>query len=92
MELDFRKGRILAAIVETYILTGDFNTANMKEFDVLPDATLVNPGKYGTFPSSGSAIDNIVISKDWNVVDSGMGPKGHSGHILLWAELKFERK
>ena len=77
---------------ETYILTGDFNTANMKEFSVLPDATLVNSGKYGTFPSSGSAIDNIVISKDWNIVDSGIGPKGHSDHILLWAELKFERK
>ena len=82
----------LLAKCETYILTGDFNTANMTEFDVLPDATLVNNGKYGTFPSSGNAIDNIVISKDWNIIDSGMGPQGHSDHILLWAELKFERK
>ena len=82
----------LLAKCETYILTGDFNTAVMTEFDVLPDATLVNNGKYGTFPSSGSAIDNIVISKDWNIIDSGMGPQGHSDHILLWAELKFERK
>ena len=82
----------LLAKCETYILTGDFNTANMTEFDVLPDATLVNNGKFGTFPSSGNAIDNIVISKDWNIVDSGMGPKGHSDHNLLWAELKFERK
>ena len=82
----------LLAKCETYILTGDFNTAVMTEFDVLPDATLVNNGKYGTFPSSGKAIDNIVISKDWNIVDSGMGPKGHSDHNLLWAELKFERK
>lgn len=95
--LDLRTGQYkqlaeLLAKCETYILTGDFNTAVMTEFDVLPDATLVNNGKYGTFPSSGKAIDNIVISKDWNVVDSGMGPKGHSDHILLWAELKFERK
>lgn len=82
----------LLAKCDTYILTGDFNTAVVSEFDVLPDATLVNPGKYGTFPSSGKAIDNIVISKDWNIVDSGMGPKGHSDHIMLWAELKFERK
>ena len=82
----------LLAKCDTYILTGDFNTANMAEFNVLPDATLVNNGKFGTFPSSGKAIDNIVISKDWNIVDSGMGPKGHSDHILLWAELKFERK
>ena len=95
--LDLRTGQYkklaeLLAKCETYILTGDFNTAVMTEFDVLPDATLVNNGKFGTFPSSGKAIDNIVISKDWNVVDSGMGPKGHSDHILLWAELKFERK
>ena len=77
---------------ETYILTGDFNTAVMSEFDVLPDVTLANSGKLGTFPSSGKAIDNIAVSPDWKVVTVDMGPLGHSDHRLLWAELKFERK
>ena len=95
--LELRRGQFahLATLLgdcETYILTGDFNTADMTEFDVLPDVTLVNSGKFGTFPSSGKAIDNIAISRDWNVVSADMGPLGHSDHRMLWAELKFERK
>lgn len=95
--LELRRGQFahlatMLADCETYILTGDFNTADMTEFDVLPDATLANPGKFGTFPSSGKAIDNIAVSPDWNVVTVDMGPLGHSDHRLLWAELKFERK
>ena len=77
---------------EAYILTGDFNTAVMSEFDVLPEATLVNKGQFATFPSSGKAIDNIVISPCWKISRADVGPMGHSDHILLWAELKFERK
>ncbi|MBQ9079514.1 MAG: endonuclease/exonuclease/phosphatase family protein [Clostridia bacterium] len=82
----------LLADCDTYILTGDFNTAVMSEFSVLPDATLVNNGSFGTFPSSDKAIDNIVISSKLSVLDAGMGPLGHSDHRLLWAELIFEAK
>ncbi len=94
--LELRQGQFaqLAALLadcETYILTGDFNTADFTEFDVLPGATLANTGKFNTYDSK-SAIDNIVISPDWTVTNINMGPAGHSDHRMLWAELKFQRK
>lgn len=88
----FKRLAELAAACETFIITGDFNTAATSEFSVIKNSSLVNANKYGTFPSSGKAIDNIVISGDWSVTNSGMGPSGHSDHNLLWAELKFKRK
>ena len=73
-----------------YIVTGDFNTANLTEFNVFTDAVLVNKGNYATFPSSSSAIDNIVLESGWKVVDSGMVATKHSDHNLLWAEIHYE--
>lgn len=73
-----------------YILTADFNTANLKEFEVFSDATLVNPGKYATFPSSSSAIDNIVLDEGWEITDSGMLASNKSDHNLLWAEIHYK--
>lgn len=76
---------------EAYIVTGDFNTADIGEFAVWDGAGFVNNNTYATFPKSGKAIDNIIFSPDWSVVKSGMGPQGHSDHRLLWAELSFKR-
>ena len=90
--LQYKQLAGLLAKCETYILTGDFNTERLSEFDVLPSATLVNPRKFPTFTSSGKAIDNIVISKNYSIVSSGTGPEGHSDHVLLWAQLEFERR
>lgn len=73
-----------------YILTADFNTANLGEFKVFGDAVLVNEGKYPTFPSSSSAIDNIVLESGWRITDSGMLASGKSDHNLLWAEIHYE--
>ena len=73
-----------------YILTADFNTADLTEFRVFTDATLANPGKYPTFPSSSSAIDNIVLESGWKITDSGMLASGKSDHNLLWAEIHYE--
>lgn len=81
----------IAAGCETFIITADFNTAQTSEFNVIADSTPVNENKFGTFHSSKKAIDNIIISNGWKVIDSGMGPSGHSDHNMLWAELKFER-
>lgn len=73
-----------------YILTADFNTAALGEFTVFTDATLVNEGKYATFPSSSSAIDNIVLESGWRIVDSGMLASNKSDHNMLWAEIHYE--
>lgn len=72
-----------------YILTGDFNTADLTEFGVFPDATLVNEGQYATFPGSSSAIDNIVLESGWRIVESGMLATVKSDHNLLWAEIHY---
>ena len=86
----------LAALVKgkrVFVITGDYNTQNMREFSVIEDSALVNNGRFATFPSSHLAIDNIVFSKDangmggWRIGDSGMLVSGHSDHNMLWAEL-----
>jgi endonuclease/exonuclease/phosphatase family metal-dependent hydrolase len=73
----------------TFILTGDFNTEVTSEFSVIESSSIVNNNTYPTFPSTGKGIDNIILSEDWSVVSSGMGPAGHSDHNLLWAEIKY---
>ncbi len=73
----------------TFILTGDFNTEVMSEFTVIENSFTVNNKTLPTFPSTGKGIDNIVLSKDWNVVSYGMGPDGHSDHNMLWSEIKY---
>ncbi len=75
---------------KTFILTADFNTADTNEFSVISNATLANPNKYPTFPSSQEAIDNVVYSSDFELVDAGMGPEGHSDHNMLWTELSWK--
>ncbi len=73
----------------TYVLTGDFNTAECREFSVFKKSILVNINTYPTFPSSCRGIDNIVLSNNWRVTASGMGAPGNSDHNLLWAEIEL---
>lgn len=72
-----------------YIMTADFNTENLKEFEVFDGATLANNRKYATYPSSSTAIDNIVLDEGWTIVDSGMLASDKSDHNLLWAEIHY---
>ena len=74
--------------VRGFILTGDFNTSDTSLYSPIENHKLVNPKKYVTFPDSGY-IDNIVLESGWEIVESGTGPKGHSDHIMLWAEIKY---
>jgi len=74
--------------VRGFILTGDFNTSDTSLYSPIKGHKLVNPKKYVTFPTSGY-IDNIVLESGWEIVASGVGPKGHSDHIMLWAEIKY---
>ncbi len=74
---------------EHFILTGDFNTANFKEFEVI-SAKLINNSKrnYPTF-DSGSAIDNIVYTESFAETASGTVTKSFSDHYMLWAEFTW---
>ncbi len=74
---------------ENFILTGDFNTADFKEFDCL-EANLINhTGRnYPTF-DSGSSIDNIVYTNSFTETSSGTVTKSFSDHYMLWAEFTW---
>lgn len=77
---------------EPWILTGDFNTDDFTEFSVLDDATLFNreDHRMGSFYSSNSAIDNIVLSAGWLVAEGGMLEVRHSDHYLIWCGVNLE--
>ncbi|MBE6677065.1 MAG: hypothetical protein E7594_09550 [Ruminococcaceae bacterium] len=78
----------LTAQSPSWILTGDFNTADLSCFDGFEGASLANPGKYATFPASGEGIDNILCSPDWHIVGTGTLQNHHSDHLLLWADIE----
>ncbi len=80
---------VIGAISEKddYILTADFNTEDMHEFWILPNYQLANNGEFKTFPSSSTAIDNIIVSKGWFIEEVQMVETGHSDHNLLYAVL-----
>ena len=73
---------------EPWILTGDFNTGDFTEFDVLGYGTLLNRADHrmASFFSSSSPIDNIVLSEGWAVMDDGMLEVPHSDHYMIWCD------
>ena len=77
----------LGAECPDFILTGDFNTADLGCFAAFEGTSLANPNQYPTFPESGEGIDNIVCSSPWRIAKTGVLPNSHSDHLLLWAEL-----
>lgn len=78
----------LVARTPAWVLTGDFNTADLGCFAVFDKASLANPNRYPTFPASGEGIDNIVCSAPWRITDTGTLQNHHSDHLLLWADLQ----
>lgn len=78
----------LTAQYPAWVLTGDFNTADLACFEVFRDASLANPGTYATFPGSGEGIDNIVCSDAWKITNTGILQNHHSDHVLLWADIQ----
>lgn len=77
---------------EPWLLTGDFNTDDFAEFAVLNYASLLNrpDNQLGSFYSSSSAIDNIVMSAGWSVIDDGMLEVKHSDHYMIWCDAHLE--
>ena len=74
-----------------FILTGDFNTADMTLHSSIPNSHKVNHGNYKSFMGA-SAIDNIILESNWRIMGSGMNDAvntAHSDHNMLWAEIKY---
>jgi len=73
---------------EHYVLMGDFNCFNLEDIVFLGGEYYVNrpDRRYTTFQRFDVAIDNIVVSKDFTELSSGLSDKECSDHKLLYAE------
>ncbi len=70
-----------------WILTADFNTQDLDEFECFGEVnSLQKIQRYVSHPSDSLAIDNIVFSNNFKYKDSGMDDTSHSDHNLLWGE------
>lgn len=82
---------------EKFILCGDFNAESYAEYDKLQNTALVNntDTNYMTFAGDDEpdgffrGIDNIVLSKNFEVLNSKMVETKISDHNMLTAEIKL---
>ena len=75
---------------ESFVLTGDFNTADLSEFAVLANVTTVNPSRFGSFYQTGSAIDHIFLTEGITCTDVQMLRLELSDHYPVWADVVLE--
>lgn len=94
-QLEFVSEKISGS--EKFILCGDFNAESYSEYEKLQNATLVNNTEtnYMTFAGDDEpdgyfrGIDNIVLSKNFEVLNSKMVETKISDHNMLVAEIKL---
>ncbi|MBE6609394.1 MAG: hypothetical protein E7634_01855 [Ruminococcaceae bacterium] len=72
-----------------FVLTGDFNTDDFSEFEVIAGSKLLNNGQYLSFYQAPSAIDNIVVSENISFGESGMPETKHSDHYPIFTDIKI---
>lgn len=76
-----------------YIITGDFNTCDFKEFELFTKdgAYLVNNSEnyLPSFIPAAIAIDNIVLSKHFKYKGCGIQTVIHSDHRMIWADIEL---
>lgn len=90
------RGRQLAEIAtmtaecDEFVLTGDFNTADLSEFAVLANVTTVNPNRFGSFYKTESAIDHIFLTNGIICTDVQMPRLELSDHYPVWADIMIE--
>lgn len=80
----------LTAACDEFILTGDFNTAELSEFEVLSNVSTVNPNQFPSFYKTESAIDHIFLTKNIVCTNAQMPRLDLSDHYPLWAEVEIE--
>ena len=77
--------------LKNVIVTGDFNTKSLSEFDALPHLSKVNNPKtpFESFPYDHRLIDNIIYSSEFSLKENsaGMRINDHSDHYMLYATL-----
>lgn len=76
---------------EHYVIMGDFNSFNLEDIFHLGGDYYVNrPDRsYITFRRRDMAIDNIVVSKSFTELSSGVSEKEGSDHKLLYAAFQL---
>lgn len=74
-----------------FILTGDFNTEDFSEFEVIENAQILQNSRYSlpTFPGAGSAIDNIVYSDAFKFGTQQTVKESFSDHYMLYASCQI---
>ena len=66
-----------------FVLTGDFNTANLEEFSVFPSCDAVNRNHYASFYATREGIDNIFLSHHFDVLKAEMPQVPYSDHYPI---------
>ena len=86
-------GEVLSGC-DYYILTGDFNSFNLEDVSYLGGAYYVNrPDRsFDTFRRRSMSIDNIVVSRGFTELSSGVSEKECSDHKMLYATFLFNEE
>lgn len=73
-----------------YILTGDFNTDDFSEFDVLKAHGMLNrpSERVVTFPGTQIAIDNILSSASLSLGAPQVVKEAFTDHYMLWTTVE----
>lgn len=76
---------------EPWFLTGDFNTGDFTEFDVIDHGEMLNCAEHRmlSFAETGLAIDNVVLSHEWKMLNFGMLENDHSDHYMIWCNAQL---
>ena len=76
-----------------FILTGDFNTRNLDEYNVIKNAALVNSKTNSviTYPDGRSPLDNIVYSTaHFTASGPNVVTNSYSDHYMIWSTLTYK--
>ena len=71
------------AACKNFVLTGDFNTADLGELSVFSTCTAANRNEYASFYATGEGIDNIFLSQTFCVCKTEMPKVLYSDHYPI---------
>ena len=73
---------------ESFVLTGDFNTACLADLAALQNARMVNPNLFPTYYPTRCAIDHIFLSQDLFCTEVCMPQTELSDHYPILVEIR----
>ena len=80
---------------DNFVLSGDFNTRNLGEYEVIKGSALVNTkaDPQVTYPDGNSPLDNLVYSTaTWKFEKINVVQKSYSDHYMIYAQATFINK